>query len=308
MSLNKNEEGRNGIISKPRFNLEKIAKGIKYKNIIKSARNKNILDLINPKLLPNKQVNVQNLTLKKESNNKNKTHTYKLRKNKSSPNIIGFDYDNVNNKSINSQTYINQISDLRKKIENDTIFNVKFYKRSKNQQMKIYSFFNKEKESEYLKFFKPIKNIKQISEYYGLKLNDYNYIFPLKTPKTSKLGAIVNLFKKYALNNINKNHIEGNKKESQNSLFLTNDNKVKLKKNYSAINDKIIEKDCNIVLDCIKSKTIDNKKLTQILSDRNIIFPTIELFKQDPTYRRIHKIDSNLPKILNNNNSKNKKK
>ena len=203
-----------------------------------------------------------------------------MRKNKSSPNIIGFDYENVNNKSINSQTYINQISDLRKKIENDTIFNVKFYKRSKNQQMKIYSFFNKEKESEYLKFFKPIKNIKQISEYYGLKLNDTKYNL-LKTPRTSKLGAIVNLFKKYALNNINKtNQIEGNKKESQSSLFLTNDNKVKLKKNYSSLNNKIIEKDCNIVLDCIKSKTIDNKKLTQILSDRNIIFPTIEIFKK----------------------------
>ena len=168
--------------------------------------------------------------------------------------------------------------------------------------MKIYSFFNKEKESEYLKFFKPIKNIKQICDYYGLNLNETKYTFPLKTPRTSKLGAIVNLFKKYALNNIKKTQIDGNKKDSQSILFITNDNKVKLKKNYSSLNNKIIEKDGNIGLDCIKSKTIDNKRLTQILSDRNIIFPTIELFKQDPVYRRIHKLDSILPKIINNNN------
>ena len=249
MSLNKNDVGQNVGISKPRFNLEKITKALKCSNIVKSARNKNILNLINKNLLPSKQVIIQNLTLKKEFNDKNKTHTYKLRKNKSSPNIFEFDFENRKNKSINSQTFINQISDFRKKIEKDNIFNIKFYKRSKNQEMKIYSFFNKEKESEYLKFFKPIKNIKQICDYYGLNLNETKYTFPLKTPRTSKLGAIVNLFKKYALNNIKKTQIDGNKKDSQSILFITNDNKVKLKKNYSSLNNKIIEKDGNIVLD-----------------------------------------------------------
>ena len=302
MSLNINDEGRSVSFSKPRFNLEKIAKAIKSSNIAKSERNKNIINIIDKNLLPSRQVIIQNLSLKKESKDKNKTHTYKLRKNKSSPNTFEFDFENRKNKSINSQTFINQISDFRKKIEKDNIFNIKFYKRSKNQEMKIYSFFNKEKESEYLKFFKPIKNIKQICDYYGLNLNETKYTFPLKTPRTSKLGAIVNLFKKYALNNINKSQIqiEGNKKDTQSSLFLTNGNKIRLKKNYSSLNNKIIEKDCNIVLDCIKSKTIDNKRLAQILSDKNIILPTIELFKQDPIYQRIHKIDSMLPKIINN--------
>jgi len=244
---------------------------------------------------------IQNLSLKKESKDKNKTHTYILKKNKSSPNIIDFDNENRKNNSINNQTFINQISEFRKKIEKDAIFNIKFYKRSKNKEIKIYSFFNKEKESDYLKFFKPIKNLKHICDYYGLNLNDTKYNL-LKTPRTSKLGAIVNLFKKYALNNINKSQIqiEGNKKDTQSSLFLTNGNKIRLKKNYSSLNNKIIEKDCNIVLDCIKSKTIDNKRLAQILSDKNIILPTIELFKQDPIYQRIHKIDSMLPKIINN--------
>ena len=302
MSLNKNDEVRNVSFSKPRFNLEKIAKAIKSSNIAKSARNKNILNIIDKNLLPSRQVIIQNLSLKKESKDKNKTHTYILKKNKSSPNIIDFDSENRKNNSNNNQSFINQISDFRKKIEKDAIFNIKFYKRSKNKEIKIYSFFNKEKESEYLKFFKPIKNIKQICDYYGLNLNETKYTFPLKTPRTSKLGAIVNLFKKYALNNINKSQIqiEGNKKDTQSSLFLTNSNKIRLKKNYSSLNNKIIEKDCNIVLDCIKSKTIDNKRLAQILSDKNIILPTIELFKQDPIYQRIHKIDSMLPKIINN--------
>ena len=301
MSLNINDEGRSVSFSKPRFNLEKIAKAIKSSNIAKSARNKNILNIIDKNLLPSRQVIIQNLTLKKESKDKNKTHTYILKKNKSSPNIIDFDNENRKNNSINNQTFINQISEFRKKIEKDAIFNIKFYKRSKNKEIKIYSFFNKEKESDYLKFFKPIKNLKHICDYYGLNLNDTKYNL-LKTPRTSKLGAIVNLFKKYALNNINKSQIqiEGNKKDTQSSLFLTNGNKIRLKKNYSSLNNKIIEKDCNIVLDCIKSKTIDNKRLAQILSDKNIILPTIELFKQDPIYQRIHKIDSMLPKIINN--------
>ena len=301
MSLNINDEGRSVSFSKPRFNLEKIAKAIKSSNIAKSARNKNILNIIDKNLLPSRQVIIQNLSLKKESKDKNKTHTYILKKNKSSPNIIDFDNENRKNNSINNQTFINQISEFRKKIEKDAIFNIKFYKRSKNKEIKIYSFFNKEKESDYLKFFKPIKNLKHICDYYGLNLNDTKYN-PLKTPRTSKLGAIVNLFKKYALNNINKSQIqiEGNKKDTQSSLFLTNGNKIRLKKNYSSLNNKIIEKDCNIVLDCIKSKTIDNKRLAQILSDKNIILPTIELFKQDPIYQRIHKIDSMLPKIINN--------
>ena len=301
MSLNINDEGRSVSFSKPRFNLEKIAKAIKSSNIAKSARNKNILNIIDKNLLPSRQVIIQNLSLKKESKDKNKTHTYILKKNKSSPNIIDFDNENRKNNSINNQTFINQISEFRKKIEKDAIFNIKFYKRSKNKEIKIYSFFNKEKESDYLKFFKPIKNLKHICDYYGLNLNDTKYNL-LKTPRTSKLGAIVNLFKKYALNNINKSQIqiEGNKKDTQSSLFLTNGNKIRLKKNYSSLNNKIIEKDCNIVLDCIKSKTIDNKRLAQILSDKNIILPTIELFKQDPIYQRIHKIDSMLPKIINN--------
>ena len=301
MSLNINDEGRSVSFSKPRFNLEKIAKAIKSSNIAKSARNKNILNIIDKNLLPSRQVIIQNLSLKKESKDKNKTHTYILKKNKSSPNIIDFDNENRKNNSINNQTFINQISEFRKKIEKDAIFNIKFYKRSKNKEIKIYSFFNKEKESDYLKFFKPIKNLKHICDYYGLNLNDTKYNL-LKTPRTSKLGAIVNLFKKYALNNINKSQIqiEGNKKDTQSSLFLTNGNKIRLKKNYSSLNNKIIEKDCNIVLDCIKSKTIDNKRLAQILSDKNKILPTIELFKQDPIYQRIHKIDSMLPKIINN--------
>ena len=301
MSLNINDEGRSVSFSKPRFNLEKIAKAIKSSNIAKSARNKNILNIIDKNLLPSRQVIIQNLSLKKESKDKNKTHTCVLKKNKSSPNIIDFDNENRKNNSINNQTFINQISEFRKKIEKDAIFNIKFYKRSKNKEIKIYSFFNKEKESDYLKFFKPIKNLKHICDYYGLNLNDTKYNL-LKTPRTSKLGAIVNLFKKYALNNINKSQIqmEGNKKDTQSSLFLTNGNKIRLKKNYSSLNNKIIEKDCNIVLDCIKSKTIDNKRLAQILSDKNKILPTIELFKQDPIYQRIHKIDSMLPKIINN--------
>jgi len=296
MSLNINDEGRSVSFSKPRFNLEKIAKAIKSSNIAKSARNKNILNIIDKNLLPSRQVIIQNLSLKKESKDKNKTHTYILKKNKSSPNIIDFDNENRKNNSINNQTFINQISEFRKKIEKDAIFNIKFYKRSKNKEIKIYSFFNKEKESDYLKFFKPIKNLKHICDYYGLNLNDTKYNL-LKTPRTSKLGAIVNLFKKYALNNINKSQIqiEGNKKDTQSSLFLTNGNKIRLKKNYSSLNNKIIEKDCNIVLDCIKSKTIDNKRLAQILSDKNKILPTIE-----PIYQRIHKIDSMLPKIINN--------
>ena len=286
MSVIKYEEKKNYMI-KPPFNLEKIARAVKCEYLINSTKNKQYIHLKN-----------KVLNYKKKKNELFNNSLYKLRKNRSSPNLEEF--DNSNNNIL--QTFINQTSEIRQ--EENNVFDLKSYIESRSkQQVKICSFFNINKDPDDSENYHPIKNINEVNEIYNLNLNlNYPKNNNNKFPKTSKLGSILNLFRKYAYNNSNKeNNFVNNEKENKSSLFITNNTKIRLKKNYSALNNKIIEKDGNIALDCLRSKAFGNDKLSKALLDKNMNFPTIELFKQDPLYQRIHKINYLLPKILKNN-------